>query len=418
MNPLCSKLKDFLIRRPNLAPLLMLGRKVRFVLLTAQSELKLIGFTRLPIKPNTAVTNSMHRVLARESRSVSSAPKEEAGQIVSVETMFPPIMARGFNGAIINCSSSALIVGTEILVPEYYFENRARILCAGGNLITYNDRRGVIDKRRVERINSGIALIGLGSGNWYHWLIEILPMAMLSKALPLAYREYPFLVPECYGKYESFRDSLEIFRAGRKIISLRTRNQYKVDDLIVIDSPVRGPFNMLPGLWPRVTDHEQNELVLKSFRDAILDALSITKSSPSKMLFLARGNSRRFYNQDELSEIAISMGFTVVCPEMLSYREQAELFNSARCIVGPSGAAWTNSLFCQVGTKGLIWTFSQFRESCVYSNLARIAGIDLTFLFHDADSHLTSTGAAYNMGYRIAPDVFRDRLEAIMQMSC
>src|ERR1035441_7891534 len=131
-------------------------------------------------------------------------------------------------------------------------------------------------------------------------------MAMLSKDVPVPFREFPFLVPENFAKYQSFRDSLELFRSGRDVVSLMNSRQYQVDNLVVIDSPVHGPFNMHPGIWPKVSDHQQNNEVLKAFRGAILDGLSIAQSCPTKMVFLARENSRRSYNQSELSEIAMS----------------------------------------------------------------------------------------------------------------
>jgi len=277
-----------------------------------------------------------------------------------------------------------------------------------------NDQLGLIGVRDKYSLPNGVAIAGLGSSNWYHWLIEILPMAMLASRLPPPFRDYPLLVSDDYGRYASFRDSLEPFRLGRKVVQLDKSFNYSVRDLIVIDSPVQGPFNLGPGLWPEVADYQSNAEVLHEFRSKILESLSIEAVRPTEMLFLARDNSRRSYNQDDLLEIAQGFGLRVVYPEALSFREQVHLFYSARCIVGASGAAWANILFCQSSAKGLTWTFPEYREFCAYSSLAGIVGMDLSYLFVAAAEELSDTAKAYDMDYQVSPVSFTRSLESIL----
>jgi len=276
---------------------------------------------------------------------------------------------------------------------------------------------GLIGKRGKGHLPSGIAIAGLGSSNWYHWLIEILPAAMLSNSLPYPYCDYPLLVSGDYARIETFRDSLELFRSGRKVVELDKSSNFIVDDLIVIDVPAQGPFNLEVGCWPKISDYQLNSEVLLEFRNRMFDSFSITETRPTEKLFLARNNSRRFYNEDDLLEIVEDSGFKVVYPEALSFREQVQLFHSARCIVGPSGAAWANILFCQSGTRGLTWVFPEYREFCAYSGLAGIVGMDLSYFFPAADQELLGTAAAYDMGYHVSPALFARSLEFILDQS-
>jgi capsular polysaccharide biosynthesis protein len=295
------------------------------------------------------------------------------------------------------------------MIPQYCFEHRSRIISFG-----IDDRLGIVNTKRDGQLSRGIALFGNGAFNWYHWLIEILPIAMLSNDLSSEFQKFPFLVPQEYEKYPSYRDSLEIFRRGRQVVPLIYSKQYHVEDLVLIDSPVHGPFNMRSGVWPAVSDYRQNMLILRKFRERILSALSVKRSTPEGLYFLARGNSRRNYNQHELSEIAESLGFTVIYPETLSFREQVELFYSARIIVGASGGAWANTLFCQSGSKGLTWTFPEYKGFCVYSNLAMVSGLELSYIYSRADRPILSTGAAYDMSYSVDVKMFRTTLKSLV----
>jgi hypothetical protein len=191
--------------------------------------------------------------------------------------------------------------------------------------------------------------------------------------------------------------------------------QYKVDDLVVIDNPVHGPFNLYKNYWPKVSDYRQNASVLSEFRNKIIDALGIKKNNPEGMYFLARGNSRRNHNQEDLIGIAETLELTIVYPEQLSFHDQVQLFYSARLIVGASGGAWANILFCQSGSYGLTWTFPEYKEFCVYSNLAAIVGLELSYLFIEAEQPIKNSVAAYSMPYRVDPDVFRYALSAMVK---
>ena len=382
----------------------------------AQIILKTKGFLFYPISTYETDSALLNPEISNSISSLSSAPILWPNLEKSSEfgLIYPPIMARRFTRGEIHCASTSILVNGTILLPRYHYENIPRINPSGGGVHYYGDKFCMIRRNEQEALRKGIAIIGLGSFNWYHWLIEILPTAMLSQKLHEDFSEYPFLVPSEYETFRSFRDSLEIFRFHREVVVLLPTKNYVVDDLVVIDSPVNGPFNLSKGSWPEVSDYKQNAVVLTDFRQKILDALLIQETAPVGMYFIARGNSRRDYNQNTLINIAENLGLNVIYPEELSFREQVQVFNSAKLIVGASGGAWANIIFCQPKSIGLTWIFPEYSGFCAYSNLAKMVGQNLHYIFVKGERSIKSTDSAYSMPYRVEPEVFRNTLTTLI----
>lgn len=250
--------------------------------------------------------------------------------------------------------------------------------------------------------------------NWYHWLIEILPVAFLAENLPDEFSEFPLLVPAVSQKYETFRASLSLFTQHRKVVAMASATPVRVGKLIQIDSVVCGPMNLVAGRWPVAADYSQNGDILVGYRAAILDRLSIKEAPPTRRVFLARSNDRRNYNQAELLAIASKFGFEPVYPEQLSFRDQVATFVSAEVVIGPSGAAFANMLFCQKDTRGLTWLLPQYSGFCAYSNLANIVGMQLGYLFVTPRTAINSSFDAYSASYALESDRFEAALKKVL----
>ena len=175
--------------------------------------------------------------------------------------------------------------------------------------------------------------------------------------------------------------------------------------------------NMRPGFWPTVQDYSYHPQLLLAYRNAIHARLGIQPKGHSDRIFLARGNGRRAYNQDELRDIAARHGFRAVYVEQLSFREQVELLTAARFVIGPSGAAFANTLFCREGTQLLTWVIPQYKGFCSFANLARTVGADIRYLFPEQDHSIKSTYEAYNVEYRIDPEAFETALKHALSVA-
>jgi capsular polysaccharide biosynthesis protein len=253
-------------------------------------------------------------------------------------------------------------------------------------------------------------LFHLGANNWYHWLIEILPMAFLAQRLPKEYATFPFVIPKKIAQFRNFRASLELFLNGRTVVTINEIG-FRFNDLIVIDPIVHGPFNLQEGIWPSREMYAYNRDLLIEYRNAILERLHIQQKSDSELIFLARENDRRDFNQAEIENIAIRHGFRLVYMERLSFPEQVELMFGAKIIVGASGAAFSNILFCQKGARILSWILPQYKGFSSFSNLAQVVGADMRYIFSEPTEPILSSWEAYRAKYRLDPAVFENALK-------
>ena len=96
-------------------------------------------------------------------------------------------------------------------------------------------------------------------------------------------------------------------------------------------------------------------------------------------------------------------------------REQAEMFSEASAVIGASGAAWVGMIFCKHPVVGLSWLPMVYKEFSSYSTLAKILGHRLYFVEAKTEKELKETGEAYNAGYTVDPDEFKDGLEKLMK---
>ena len=85
------------------------------------------------------------------------------------------------------------------------------------------------------------------------------------------------------------------------------------------------------------------------------------------------------------------------------------MFGTAEYIAGPTGAAWTNLMFCRKGAKALCWMPRQLSEFSAYSNLARIAGVQMDYVSYTVDAD--STQALYDADYRVDPGAVERALQ-------
>lgn len=370
----------------------------------------------LAIFPQSSCGQVLNAEMAPAIPSESVAPlmNDHSHSIKPKLSIFPKIQAHRYSQVLIHSRSCGIVIDNKLAISDYYFQHADRYAFHNGMIHAHNSRHALTTLTNPITLQNGIFLAGLGSFNWYHWLVEILPIAMLATKLSDEYLTYPLLVPEEINKYPSFKDSLQVFAGERPIIPLSHQHLYNIDNLIVIDGPVHGPFNLHHGLWPEASDYHQHAGVLLEYRQRILEHLGIKPAQPERCIFLARGNTRREYNQQALASIATEFGLEIIYPEALSFAEQVQLFHSAKVIVGASGAAWAGLLFARPVTRCLSWLVPEYHGFCAFSNLAHLTGANMHYVFTPATTPLTSTGDAYTSKYEITPEQFRQALERLL----
>lgn len=374
------------------------------------------GWRLVDVKGRSQITSEPFELAAPgEFRCEEPRCLGQRGTVVSGD--FPALNANVVEKSICSPVSSSIYSRGTAYIPDHYVDSATAVVSDGKFLLWHgSDGSGLVDMAPPEQLKRGICLFGSGCENWYHWLIEVLPAAYLAQRLPEKYDDYPFLVARKILDMPQFSQALDVLRGARDIVAL-DRKLYRVNKLIMIDQMVCEPINMRVNHWPKAEDYAYNPDLILDYRKTLMDGLGVGFNPPTRKLFLARGHSRRSYNQDELLQIAESYGFEAFYPEKHSFKEQVETFAQAKCIVGPSGAAFANSIFCQKDTRLLSWLVSNYSGFCSYSNIATTVGTHLRYMFVDADTEIKSTFDAYNATYHVDEAQFEQTIEKMVTSS-
>lgn len=248
---------------------------------------------------------------------------------------------------------------------------------------------------KIENVNSAIFMGGKYSWNYYHFTYIILSRCVFLNKIDST---IPILVDSKVSQYDSMRDLIK-YCCGteRKVIWMRPEISYKIEQLYVISTP-----NIIvPDYFPNVIVKSEHSLfnvdALEYIRSKMLNEIKgklTTKKFPKK-IFVSRKNAGkgRRYNEQEVIDFLINNNFEIVYPEQYDLLEQVELFNNASCIVGGTGAGFTNLLYCQKGCKVIIFTNYDFDIS-IFSSIAQHCELNCTYLY---DKSITGEKKAGNI---------------------
>lgn len=225
---------------------------------------------------------------------------------------------------------------------------------------------------RLPKYRHGTALLlgASNSDNYYHWMVDSLPRwHMLQTA---GWRDYDFvLLHRSPSRFqEETLDWLGVPAARRLHCSKNFVHQF--ERLVVPTMPFkRRTVQTWAAPWLR-------------------SLVPPAKSGPEKIYLSRRGApGRRLANEAELQSALESRGFTTLQPEQLSVGDQAKLLGSARCIVGPHGAAMVNMVFAPPGAIVMEFFHPQHKNR-VYENLAAASGHQYVSLDGHAIPHVSA----------------------------
>ena len=296
-----------------------------------------------------------------------------------------------------------------------YVDQEFDRLPPNGSLITgylagHGRRRAVVKQRGTPvPTKDGVFLGGNGSGNYYHWLLEIVTKLQVLTQLPEA-AGLPLLVSQRVAELPSFGEILRVLAPEREWISLAEGVSYDVAKVIFIDPLVTAPFHVLDCKF-RANYFLTRPEAIHYLREAVAPALGdLNGSAWPQRIFLARGD-RRAFNQEELIAVAGRHGFVAVRMEEHSFLKQAAYFANAKEIIGPTGAAWSNLVFANEACRALCWIPEELEEFAAFSNIAGIIGLDFRHLTYR--SGVINSNDVYGHSYQICPDQFHLALDAI-----
>src|SRR5437899_1344678 len=193
-------------------------------------------------------------------------------------------------------------------------------------------------------------------GNYYHWLLDLLPRVLLLKHATQNFSNYDaLLLNGSRANYE-----------GETLTALGV----PAEKIRYVDS--RDRFQIASAVFPSMDINVIAPWKVHGLRDLPFSG----KQNQHRRLYLSRARAavRRIANENEISEVLRHRNFEIVEAENLSWREQANLFAGASVIVAPHGAALANIVFCKPGTRVVeISTRAGYRDW--YWQLAAVAGL-------------------------------------------
>jgi hypothetical protein len=226
---------------------------------------------------------------------------------------------------------------------------------------------------------TGIAVTPEAVGNYYHWILDLLPRLSLIKKAGVGFDSFTrILINGSCARYET--ESLAAIGAPlEKISYVDEHRRFRLESATI---PSMDQSSQIVAPW--------KVRALRGLRDSLPNN---GRSSPRR-LYLSRRNAavRRILNEDRLSPLLEKAGFASVELESRSWAEQVQMFAGAEVVLAPHGAALANIVFCKPETLiAEINTRAGYRD--FYLRLAATASLQYRVL--EAEPSATASGSTF-----------------------
>lgn len=215
--------------------------------------------------------------------------------------------------------------------------------------------RGYLPRLRKVSGTLGVISFGWSNNNYFHFLREAIPKLRLFAKAGVQYDKLYAPMSRPYH-----REMLEIFGIDTKKVIPESFHAHVQGDVVYV-----------PNHQQAVRDEEMQFL----FEVAASQPWSKVKQEPRKRVYVSRGRMkvRNCLNENEFMSKLEPLGFERHYLEMMSVRQQIELFQQADVIMGPHGAGLVNMVFAPRGTK-VIELATPYRPYNCFAELAAACG--------------------------------------------
>jgi capsular polysaccharide biosynthesis protein len=217
----------------------------------------------------------------------------------------------------------------------------------------------------VLRGHVAICVTPEATGNYYHWMVDLLPRLALLKEVAGKFDDVEqILINGCNAPYEK----ASLTQVGAPLNKLRYVHR-------------QCRFHIEHAIIPSM-DHSSRTVApwkIRALR-AMIDAAGVANHTSARIYISRRRAAvRRILNEAEFAWLLEKNGFTLVELETMPWSKQVSLFSNAEMILAPHGAALANLVFCRPGTLvAEIGTRAGYRE--FYWRLAASASLQYRFV--------------------------------------
>ena len=207
---------------------------------------------------------------------------------------------------------------------------------------------------RIKKKLNGVVLSlltgGAGNNNYSHWLLDVLPrLSLCEQVINLSDINF-ILLPNLEKKFQ--KETLQMLNIKNDcLISSKTFRHIQATEIIVTDHPycitgnatkdIMNIPNWIP-FWLK-QKFLNKEKKINKYPEKIYIDRSDSESNTKHL--------RQIINEKEVVDLLLNNGFKSISLSRLHFKDQVQLFNDARIIVGLHGAGFTNVCFCEQGAK-------------------------------------------------------------------
>lgn len=232
---------------------------------------------------------------------------------------------------------------------------------------------------RTVTLPAAAAFTDAVASNYAHWLTEVLPRIVLYTRHACS-QGVPLIVDD--GLHPNLYESLSIAIGGERVVyTLGKDRRTRVLALDVVTSAGYVPYSSREPRQPGHSHGVFSARALRAVRDAFQHLMTRPADGMGKRIYVRRNAGlRKLINDQEVSDVLSSAGFTIVSPETLSFSEQVRLFSQADIVMGATGAAMANLIFCPPGTRVHV-LMAQHEEMpyWYWQRLADCVGVELSY---------------------------------------
>lgn len=357
--------------------------------------LKICGLRVLPIVTSNAYklrTGKLDEIILKSNRegytsNVIFNSYTEDQQLIKVK--LPDLKILKFNDVFIHGDSDFVIdKENECVINDVCYDLDNRYTAYDGLLYRLIKNNAILRSRlhRVNRvIETGVIISGKFSRNYYHELYENLIKLLVLEDSDIP-SNIPIIVDDIILEVKSLKRIFDILTANldREVLYIGKKEMVRIHEAYVI-SPVN---KVTAHIKDRDTIYKEDfiydDQYLMKLRSKVLSVIPICDNPPQ--IFISRHNvKKRQLNEDEILSCVSKFGFKKVCPECLTFDEQASLFNTAEWIIGGSGAAFSNLLFCKSGCRVLCIVDSVKYGFPIFTTIAYLVGCKMIYYGNDTD---------------------------------
>jgi capsular polysaccharide biosynthesis protein len=196
-----------------------------------------------------------------------------------------------------------------------------------------------LEAMRLPHFVSGIVSKRRAAGNYGHFLLELLPLAVIGRRLSPAYDPVHIIhyaeAPLQDVMFRSFR----LLGVSLSRVLVRDFGQpiHLADAIVVRGLSVHGTY--------------MSPLAVQ----AVEEMAASVPAGPHKKIFVRRvpgwNRGRALLNQEQVCARMEDLGFVTIEPGEMTLEQQISVFRGADEVIGVSGAAMTNIVFCRPGTQ-------------------------------------------------------------------